>query len=106
MSETQKPTQPKKKRTQPKPKSRIFGVIVLTVSFALACLVSITSLTPKRYDVSVGAPATEAINTPRMIEDSVNTEALRAAARNNGIYADRRCRIYQAEGARLLRKRL
>jgi len=83
VSETQKPTQPKKKRTQPKPKSRIFGVIVLTVSFALACLVSITSLTPKRYDVSVGAPATEAITTPRMIEDSVNTEALRASARNN-----------------------
>lgn len=83
MSESQKPARAKKKKTQPKPKSRIYGVIVLSLSFALACLVSITSLTPKRYDVSVGSPATEAITTPRMVEDSVNTEALRQAARDN-----------------------
>lgn len=83
MSETQKPTQSKKKRTLAKPKSRIYGVIVLAISFALACLVSITSLTPKRYDVSVGSPASEAITAPRMVEDGVNTEALRQAARNN-----------------------
>ncbi|PKM40620.1 MAG: hypothetical protein CVV04_05345 [Firmicutes bacterium HGW-Firmicutes-9] len=83
MSETQKTTQSKKKRTQTKPKSRVFGVIVLSISFALACLVSITSLTPKRYVVSVGSPATESITTPRLVEDTVNTEALRQAARNN-----------------------
>ena len=82
MSETQKTAQTKKKKNQPKPKSRVYGVIVLSISFALACLVSITSLTPKRYDVSVGSPATEAITTPRMVEDSVNTEALRQAARD------------------------
>jgi hypothetical protein len=83
VSETQKTTQSKKKRTQTKPKSRVFGVIVLSISFALACLVSITSLTPKRYVVSVGSPATESITTPRLVEDTVNTEALRQAARNN-----------------------
>ena len=83
MSETQKPVKTKKKKTQPKPKSRIYGVIVMSMSFALACLVSITSLTPKRYDVSVGSRATEAISTPRMVVDLVNTEALRQAARNN-----------------------
>lgn len=83
MSETQKTTQSKKKRTQTKPKSRVFGVIVLSISFALACLVSITSLTPKRYVVSIGSPATESITTPRLVEDTVNTEALRQAARNN-----------------------
>jgi putative nucleotidyltransferase with HDIG domain len=58
-------------------------VIVLCLSFALACLVTITSLTPKRYEVSVGAAAKEAIKAPRMVEDSVNTEALRQAARDN-----------------------
>ena len=83
MSETQKPVKTKKKRTQPKPKSRLYGVIVMSMSFAIACLVSITSLTPKRYDVSVGSRATEAISTPRMVVDQVNTEALRQAARNN-----------------------
>jgi membrane-associated HD superfamily phosphohydrolase len=83
VSETQKTARNKKKKTQPKPKSRIYGVIVLSISFALACLVSITSLTPKRYVVSVGSPATEAITTPRLVEDTVNTEALRQAARDN-----------------------
>ena len=82
MSETQKPVKAKRKKAQAKPKSRIYGVIVMSMSFALACLVSITSLTPKRYDVSVGSRATEAISTPRMIVDEVNTEALRQAARN------------------------
>ena len=83
MSETQKPVKMKKKKTPPKPRSRIYGVIVMSVSFALACLVSITSLTPKRYDVSVGSRAAEAIFAPRMVVDQVNTEALRQAARNN-----------------------
>ena len=83
MSETQKPTPRKKKRTNAKPKSRIYGAIVLAMSFALACLVTITSLTPKRYEVSVGSAAKEAITAPRMVEDGVNTNALREAARDN-----------------------
>ena len=83
MSETQKTNSNKKKKATTKPKSRIYGVIVLCVSFALACLVTITSLTPKRYEVSVGSASKEAITAPRMVEDSVNTEALRQAARDN-----------------------
>ena len=83
MSETQKTNSNKKKKTTTKPKSRIYGVIVLCLSFALACLVTITSLTPKRYEVSVGSASKEAITAPRMVEDSVNTEALRQAARDN-----------------------
>ena len=83
MSETQETNSNKKKKTTTKPKSRIYGVIVLCVSFALACLVTITSLTPKRYEVSVGSASKEAITAPRMVEDSVNTEALRQAARDN-----------------------
>ena len=83
MSETQKTNSSKKKKTTNKPKSRIYGVIVLCISFALACLVTITSLTPKRYEVSVGSASKEAITAPRMVEDSVNTEALRQAARDN-----------------------
>jgi len=83
VSETQKNITRKKRRTTTKPKSRIYGVIVLCLSFALACLVTITSLTPKRYEVSVGSASKEAITAPRMVEDSVNTEALRQAARDN-----------------------
>ncbi len=83
MSESQKSMPRKKRKTTEKPKSRIYGVIVLIVSFALACLVTLTSLTPKRYEVSVGSAAKEAITTPRMVVDSVNTEALREAARSN-----------------------
>ena len=67
MSETQKTNSNKKKKTTTKPKSRIYGVIVLCVSFALACLVTITSLTPKRYEVSVGSASKEAITAPRMV---------------------------------------
>lgn len=83
MSESRKKPQSKQKKPSAKPKSRIYGVIVLLVCFGLACLVTITSLTPKRYEVSVGATATEAITAPRMVEDTVNTEALRQVARNS-----------------------
>ncbi|MDP3447246.1 MAG: HDIG domain-containing protein [Eubacteriales bacterium] len=89
MSETQNSTPSKRKKPPVKPKSRIYGVIVLAVSFALACLVTITSLTPKRYEISVGSASQEAITAPRMVEDKANTEALRQAARNNvsAVYA-------------------
>jgi hypothetical protein len=83
VSETQNTTPEKRKKAPVKQKSRIYGVIVLAVSFALASLVTITSLTPKRYEVSVGTAAQEAVTAPRMVEDKVNTEALRQAARNN-----------------------
>ncbi|MEN6635104.1 MAG: HDIG domain-containing metalloprotein [Clostridiaceae bacterium] len=83
MSETQKTTSRKKKRNNVKPKSRIYGAIVLAMSFALACLVTITSLTPKRYEVSVGSASKEAITAPRLVVDGVNTNVLREAARDN-----------------------
>lgn len=82
VSESRNKTQSKQKKTSAKPKTRIYGMFVLLVCFTLACLVTITSLTPKRYEVSVGSPAKEAITAPRMVEDAVNTEALRQAARN------------------------
>ncbi|NLI53023.1 MAG: HDIG domain-containing protein [Clostridiales bacterium] len=89
MSETRKSKQNKRKKAEREPKSKIYGVIVLLVGFVLACAVTITSLTPKRYEVSVGAAAKEAITAPRMVEDTVMTEALRQAARNSvsSVYA-------------------
>ncbi|MEA4870761.1 MAG: HDIG domain-containing protein [Christensenella sp.] len=82
VSESRKKAQSKQKKPSARPKTRIYGIFVLLVCFALACLVTITSLTPKRYEVSVGSTAKEAITAPRMVEDAVNTEALRQAARN------------------------
>ena len=85
VSETQKTNPPKRagRQAAAKPKRPLYGVIVLFVSFALACLVTITSLTPKRYEVSVGSPAKEAITAPRMVVDTTMTEALKQSARNN-----------------------
>ena len=89
MSGTQSTNRNKRKKTTGQPSVRAYGVIVLVLAFALNCVVTLTSLTPKRYEVSVGSPAKEAITAPRMIEDTVNTEALRQAARNNvtAVYA-------------------
>ena len=89
MAGTQNTNRNKRKKTTVQPRVRAYGVIVLTLAFALSCVVTLTSLTPKRYEVSVGSAAKEAITAPRMIEDTVNTEALRQAARNNvtAVYA-------------------
>lgn len=62
--------------------SGAYGVVSLAVAFALACLVTITSLTPHRYEVSEGSVSKDTITTPRMIENTEVTEALREAARN------------------------
>ena len=83
MSGTQSTNRNKRKKATVQPSFRAYGVIVLALAFALNCVVTLTSLTPKRYEVSVGSPAKEAVTAPRMIEDTVNTEALRQAARNN-----------------------
>ena len=71
------------------PGSRAYGAIILAVVFGLTCIVTLTSLTPKRYEVSVGNEAKESITAPRMVEDTVITEALRQAARNKveAVYA-------------------
>ncbi len=72
----------KNHRSKQKPITRAFGLIALAIVFALSCVVSLTSLTPKRYEVSEGSVAKETIAAPRMVEDTVMTEALRQAARN------------------------
>ena len=89
MSGTQNSKQAKRKKPTVQPGSRAYGVIVLAIAFGLACIVTLTSLTPKRYEVSVGNEAKEAITAPRMVEDAVITEALRQAARNkvDAVYA-------------------
>ena len=89
VSVTQNTAQSKKRKTAVQPGSRAYGAIILALAFGLACVVTLTSLTPKRYEVSVGNAAKEAITAPRMVEDSAITEALRQAARNkvSAVYA-------------------
>lgn len=79
----------KRKKSAAQPKIHAYGAIVLSLVFALSCLVTLTSLSPKRYEVSAGNPAKESITAPRMVEDAVITEALRQAARNQiaAVYA-------------------
>jgi putative nucleotidyltransferase with HDIG domain len=73
-----------KKRTKKQSTyGKAFGLIAIAIVFALSCIVSITSLTPKRYEVSEGSVASETITAPRIVEDTVVTEALRQSARNN-----------------------
>jgi len=73
----------KKRAGKQSTKGGAFGLISIAIVFALSCIVTITSLTPKRYEVSEGSVATETITAPRMVEDTVTTEALRQAARNS-----------------------
>ena len=64
VSVTQNTAQSKKRKTAVQPGSRAYGAIVLALAFGLACVVTLTSLTPKRYEVSVGNAAKEAITAP------------------------------------------
>lgn len=82
-SEKQKNIRSKKKKRDDKPNALAYGFIVLLICFALSCLVTITSLTPKRYEVSVGEASKQAVTTPRMVVNKTMTEALKQAARNN-----------------------
>ena len=72
----------KKQKTKPKAQSRFYAVFTIALAFAMSCMVTLVSLTPKRYEVSVGSPSKETITAPRMVEDTEMTEALRAAARS------------------------
>ncbi len=83
MPETQKIARPKKKKSDGKPNARFYGAFVMLLCFGLSCLVSITSLTPKRYEVSVGEVSKQAVTAPRMVVDTAMTDALKQAARNN-----------------------
>ncbi|MEG2216024.1 MAG: hypothetical protein RRZ24_02485, partial [Clostridia bacterium] len=58
------------------------SIFVIAALFAFNCIVSITSLTPKRYEVFEGGVAKETITAPRMVEDPITTEAMRQSARN------------------------
>ncbi len=57
-------------------------VLMLLLILVAAYVSAITALTPKRYDVGLGTVATQTITATRNVEDSVTTEALRTAARN------------------------
>ncbi|MCE5189326.1 MAG: HDIG domain-containing protein [Eubacteriales bacterium] len=89
MTGTQHGNQKKREKAGTHTGSRAYGAMILAIVFALDCIVTLTSLTPKRYEVSVGNAAKESITAPRMVEDAVITEALRQAARNKveAVYA-------------------
>lgn len=72
----------KKQKNKPKAQSRFYAVFTLALAFALSCAVTLTSLTPKRFEVSEGSVSKVTITAPRMVEDTVMTEALRDAARS------------------------
>ncbi len=65
-----------------KRRMRLFPVLVMAAIFAFNCLTTLTSLTPKRYEVAVGMPAGETITAPRMVENQAATEARRQSARD------------------------
>ncbi len=83
MAGTHKKSTTKKRTGKQAARGNAFGLIAIAIAFALSCIVTLTSLTPKRYEVSEGSVAKETITAPRMVEDTVMTEALRQAARNN-----------------------
>ncbi len=66
-----------------KKQARTYGLFTIAAVFALSCIVTLTSLTPKRYEISEGSVSNDTITAPRMVENTVITEALRQAARNN-----------------------
>ena len=73
----------KKKKTARRGVFRPYCLLAIAAAFALNCVVAITSLTPKRYEVSEGSVVKETITAPRMVEDAAATEALRQTARDN-----------------------
>ncbi|HRX58497.1 MAG TPA: HDIG domain-containing protein [Eubacteriales bacterium] len=72
-----------KRRNGAKKQTRAYGLFTIAAVFTLSCIVTLTSLTPKRYEVSEGSVSSDTITAPRMVENTVMTEALQQAARNN-----------------------
>jgi len=72
-----------KRRNGAKKQTRAYGLFTIATVFTLSCIVTLTSLTPKRYEVSEGSVSSDTITAPRMVENTVMTEALQQAARNN-----------------------
>ncbi len=59
-------------------KIRPFSVFMLMIMFGVSVIAAILALIPKRYDVSIGAPAPETIIAPYEIEDEARTQELQA----------------------------
>lgn len=73
---------PPRKRKRSRPRGLTLGIILIAGAFAFNSLVVVTSLTPKRYEVAEGSPASETVYAPRMVENPTATQALQQAARN------------------------
>jgi len=71
----------RKKKSRFKSGLRPYCLLAVAAALALNCVVALTSLTPKRYEVSEGSVSKITITAPRMTEDTAATEALRQAAR-------------------------
>ncbi len=69
------------KRKENKERIGVLPVLIVVVAFAICYLVAFSVLTPKRYNVAVGGMASQTITSPRTIENTTATEALRNAAR-------------------------
>ena len=78
-----------KKRRRMKRSLPLAGALFTAALFALNCVVSLSVLTPKKYELSLGLPAPETIVAPQSVEDTAATEALRQAARSGAapVYA-------------------
>ena len=75
-------TDRRKKKLRLRSAGQLIGLLLLAALFALNALVALTSLSQRKYSVSIGMPAPETIRAPRETEDAAATEARRQAARN------------------------
>ncbi len=60
----------------------LIPAIILALVFVVFYLSALAALTPKRYDIAVGAQAEQTFTAPRSIVDESATQALQEAARN------------------------
>lgn len=86
-----------KKRRRMKRSLPLAGALFTAALFALNCVVSLSVLTPKKYELSLGLPAPETIVAPQSVEDTAATEALRQAARSGAAPVYTLDKAYTAE---------
>ena len=86
-----------KKRRRMKRSLPLAGALFTAALFALNCVVSLSVLTPKKYELSLGLPAPETIVAPQSVEDTAATEALRQAARSGAAPVYTLDKAYAAE---------
>lgn len=72
----------KKQGTKKTNKLPLMGILMILGLMVLNCIVALTVLSPKQYNVSAGDVAQETISAPRTVEDTAATERLKQAARN------------------------